>query len=78
MKVIFYAGRMRGVAVPHPVPLKQGLHVVFLGNGNCPLRAVTGNFHPEHQRYVSHVGHRKAPHQFPLDALKHFAVFTEQ
>ena len=69
---------MRGVAVPHPVPLQQGLHVVFLGNRSCPLRAVTGNFHPEHQQHVSHVGHRKAPRQFPLDALKHFAVFTEQ
>ena len=69
---------MRGVAVPHPVPLQQGLHVVFLGNDNCPLRAVTGIFHSEHQQHVSHVGHRKAPHQFPLDALKHFAVFTEQ
>ena len=77
-KFVSHTGRIRGVAVLHPVPLQQGLHVVFLGNGNCPLRAVMDNFHPEHQRHVSHVGHRKAPHQFPLDVLKHFAVSTEQ
>ena len=61
-KLFCCTGRVRGVAVPHFVPLQQGLHVVYLGNDNCPLCAVTGNFHPKRQRHVSHVGHRKAPH----------------
>ena len=42
------------------------------------VRSRVTSIHPEHQQHVSHVGHRKAPDQFPLDALKHFAVFTEQ